>query len=333
MHRILSVLVLGGGLAFLAGEFAPSPSDREEQVAAMTRIVARATILEPDTVPAELPDLRRPIASPAAATATIPPATAPTNTPSIETAALATVTIATPSTTSVAPAPSADIQRRLAREIQTELKRVGCYSGRLDGSWGDRSRSAMTTFMARVNAQLPTTEPDVFLLSLIKGQTNAVCGPTCGSNEVSAGGRCVARTVVADAAHRETPTARTSEPNASPPAAIASVRTDPLPGRMSIGGPVSTGGAPQAVTAAPVEEDLPWQKPVRTPTSSEPKIAALTPQVDTAGPIIKAPPPAPRGVTKVKRSGAAPARPKPVKRRYSSQRSVQNLFLHPLGRM
>ncbi|PPD06161.1 MAG: hypothetical protein CTY28_14665 [Hyphomicrobium sp.] len=333
MQRILSVLILGGGLAFLAGEFAPSPSDREEQMAAMTRIVARATILEPDTVPAELPDLRRPIASPAAATATIPSASSPpAGAPPTDTAALATVTIATPSTTSIGQTSGADIQRRLAREIQAELKRVGCYSGRLDGSWGDRSRSAMTTFMARVNAQLPTTEPDVFLLSLIKGQTDAVCGPTCSGNEVSEGGRCVARTVVADSAHPETPTARTSEPNTSPPAAIASVRTEPLPGRMSIGGPVSTGGAPQAVTAAPVEEALPWRAPVRAPTGREPKFAALTPQDDSAGPIIKAPP-APRRVTKVRRNWAAPARPKPVKRRYSSQRTVQMLFLHPLGRM
>jgi hypothetical protein len=187
----------------------------------------------------------------------------------------------------------------------------------------------MTTFMARVNAQLPTTEPDVFLLSLIKGQTDAVCGPTCSSNEVSERGRCAARTVVADAAHSEKPNAHTSAPPAAPSKAmaLASVRTEPLPGRMSIGGPVQTGGAPQAVTAAPVEEALPWQAPVL-----EPRIAALTPDI-SSGPILKAPPPAPRRVTKVKRSWAAPARPKPVKRRYTSQRSVQMLFLHPLGRM
>jgi hypothetical protein len=35
----------------------------------------------------------------------------------------------------------------------------------------------------------------------------------------------------------------------------------------------------------------------------------------------------------VKRASAAPARPKPVKRRYGTNRSVQMLFLHPLGRM
>ena len=331
MQRLLSVLVLGGGLAFLAGEYAPSPSDREEQIAAMTRIVARATILEPETVPAEQPGLRRPIASPAAVTTTpVPSTTAP-----LTTAAITPVTVATPATLPVAKSEQgAEIQRRLAREIQAELKRVGCYTGRLDGSWGDRSRSAMLTFMDRVNAQLPTMEPDVFLLSLIKGQTDTVCGPECGRNEVVRNNRCVARTVVADARQPqpfEASDTRGEAPRATQPAAVAAVRGDPLPGRMSIGGPVEQAvPAPQPVTAAPAQETLPWQKPAATPPPPERELAALEPQ-DAAGAAYRAPP-APRRVTKVKRSWVAP-RPKPVKRRYSSQRSVQMLFMHPLGRM
>ncbi len=331
MQRMLSVLVLGGGLAFLAGEYAPSPSDREEQIAAMTRIVARATILEPETVPAEEPGLRRPIASPAAITTTLPPV--PNATAPLDTAALVTVATPVPPPAAV-PAQGADIQRRLAREIQAELKRVGCYTGRLDGTWGDRSRSAMTTFMARVNAQLPTTEPDVFLLSLIKGQKESVCGPECGRNEVVRGGRCVARTVVADARQPmsfEAPDARDTEPRAPQPADVTALRVEPLPGRMSIGGPAPPAvAAAQPVTVAPVEETLPWQEPAATPPLREHELAALIPQ-EAAGSVFKAPP-TPRRVTKVKRSWVAP-RPKPAKRRYSSQRSVQMLFMHPLGRM
>lgn len=344
MQRILAVLIVGGGLAFLAGEYAPSPSDREEQMAAMTRIVARATILEPETVPAELPSLRRPVASPAAVTMALPPS--PTAAPATanETAALPAVVVAAPTPEPViaaapSPTPSADVQRRLAREIQSELKRVGCYSGRLDGSWGDRSRSAMTTFMARVNAQLPTTEPDVFLLSLIKGQTRAVCGPECGPNDVLSGDRCIARAVVADAAKRDADAADrdaaspTTEPRAPQPAVVAAVRTEPLPGRMSIGGPLQSANAanPPVITSETQSETLPWQAPAAVPPASEQRLAALTPaEADSA---IVAAPPAPRRITKVKRTWAAPSRPKPVKRRYSSQRSVQMLFLHPLGRM
>lgn len=334
MQRILSVLVVGGGLAFLAGEYAPSPSDREEQMAAMTRIVARATILEPETVPAELPGLRQPIASPAAVTTALPPSPAPA-TP-VETAALPAVVVAAPTpepAIASAPSltPSGDVQRRLAREIQSELKRVGCYAGRLDGSWGDRSRSAMTTFMARVNAQLPTTEPDVFLLSLIKGQPRAVCGPECGRNEVLSGDRCIARAIVADAVNQGA-ASPTSEPRAQQPVAVAAVRTEPLPGRMSIGGPLQSANAanPPVITSEQ-SETLPWQAKAAAPPAREPRLAALTP-ADTPRPIVAAPP-APRRITKVKRTWAAPSRPKPAKRRYASQRSVQMLFLHPLGRM
>lgn len=324
MQRILSVLVLGGGLAFLAGEYAPTPADREAQVAAMTRIVARATILEPETVPAEQPDLRRPIASPAAQrTALLAPV------PAAPPAAGQAV-IATPAVQPILN-PTADIQRQLAREIQAELKRVGCYTGRIDGSWGSRSRSAMTTFMAEVNAQLPTTEPDVFLLSLIKGQKATVCGLVCERTEVLSGGRCVARTVVADAASPDT-RARASDPAPARPAAVATINADPLPGRMSVGGPVPLANTPPASVAAEApRESLPWQeKPAESQTRQQ-RLAAL-PSDDDAGPIVAAPP-VPRKVTKVKRASAAPARPKPVKRRYGTNRSVQMLFLHPLGRM
>lgn len=345
MQRILSVLVVGGGLAFLAGEYAPSPSDREEQLAAMTRIVARATILEPETVPAELPGLRRPVASPAAVTTALPPSPAPATPPpatEIKTAALPAVVVAAPTTEPAiaaarSPTASGDVQRRLAREIQSELKRVGCYAGRLDGSWGDRSRSAMATFMARVNAQLPTTEPDVFLLSLIKGQTRAVCGPACGHNEVLSGDRCISRAIVADAANQDAGTRDAAPPASVPRAqqseAVAAVRAEPPPGRMSIGGPLQStnGTTPPVITSETQSETLPWQAPEAVPPARAQRLAALTP-ADPSGPIVAAPP-VPRRITKVKRTWAAPARPKPVKRRYTSQRSVQMLFLHPLGRM
>ncbi len=66
----------------------------------------------------------------------------------------------------------------LARDIQRELQRVGCYRGEIDGVWGGASKRAILVFMDRVNAALPTREPDVFILSLLRGQTQAVCGET-----------------------------------------------------------------------------------------------------------------------------------------------------------
>jgi hypothetical protein len=332
MQRIAAVLIMGGGLAFLASLYVPSATDREEQVAAMTRIVARATILEPETVPAELPGLRRPVTSPAAV-ATLPAMPAPTPT------ALAPVEIETrtalpPPAVAERPA-GANIQRRLAREIQAELKRVGCYSGSLDGSWGERSRSAMATFISRVNASLPTTEPDVFLLSLIKGQSSTVCGPACGLNEEAIAGRCVANSVVATAddvtppATAVPPARLKPAPVAPAPVVVAAARPAPLPGRMSIGGPLDSPSPRPPVTG---DEPLPWHAaPARPPVDD---VAALDPEEPRRRPDGSAPPPS-RNTTKVKRTwtGSPPARPKPSKRRKSTTRQVQMLFMHPLGRM
>ena len=43
----------------------------------------------------------------------------------------------------------------LARELQLELRRVGCYGGDLNGVWTPATRKAMKAFTDRVNATLP----------------------------------------------------------------------------------------------------------------------------------------------------------------------------------
>ncbi len=63
MHRVFGLIVLSAGVGFAAYSHAPSSIDREAQVAAITRIVAQGVILEPETVAAEQPGLRKPIVS------------------------------------------------------------------------------------------------------------------------------------------------------------------------------------------------------------------------------------------------------------------------------
>lgn len=359
MHKVVVFLALTGGLAFLVGEHASTPAEREAQVAAITRIVARASILEPEVVPAEQPGLRLPVTSPAAVYSMPLPAqvTAPeTPNPSASTSRVAVaidpaipVTLTSPvtvqGTPDMKPAQAGEtVQRRLAREIQQELKRVGCYSGRLDGNWGEQSRAAMQTFIEHVNASLPTHEPDVFLLSLIKTQAQPVCGPICAPADTASAGRCVARQQVANAEQRH----RQADPAAEAGSqAATAARVDPLPGRMSIGGPAGNNYAavtteapvtadgstspPVAAAGMAAEERLPWAGTTAEPPPSTLRMAALPPG-DSAS-AFEQPPPVVRRTTRVKRGWTAP-RPKPVKRRYSgSTRSVQNLFLHPLGRM
>ena len=86
----------------------------------------------------------------------------------------------------------------LARELQKELRRVGCYDGEIHGAWTTSTKRAMKTFTERVNASLPVEEPDQVLLSLLHGQPDKACGRPCPAGESSAeGGRCVPSPVAA----------------------------------------------------------------------------------------------------------------------------------------
>jgi len=76
----------------------------------------------------------------------------------------------------------------LARELQKELKRVGCYEGEVTGAWSAAARQAMRRFTERVNAKLPVDEPDLVLLKLVQGQPGRVC--TCGTAPAGSSGAC-----------------------------------------------------------------------------------------------------------------------------------------------
>jgi hypothetical protein len=71
----------------------------------------------------------------------------------------------------------------IGRELQKELKRVGCYAGELNGVWTTSTRQAMAAFTDRVNAKLPTNRPDSILLALVRGYSSKVCGTPCPSGQ------------------------------------------------------------------------------------------------------------------------------------------------------
>ncbi len=91
-------------------------------------------------------------------------------------------------------------RQSLARSIQAELKRVGCFDGEADGVWNTPTRNALKTFVERINATLPVNEPDYILLTLLQGHTNRVCGKGCPTGQVLANdGRCQPKVIVAQA--------------------------------------------------------------------------------------------------------------------------------------
>jgi len=67
-------------------------------------------------------------------------------------------------------------QEAMARDIQRELRRVGCFRGDVDGAWGPQSRQAMAAFTSQLKLRIPFEAPDESLLRLVQGQTQKVCG-------------------------------------------------------------------------------------------------------------------------------------------------------------
>ncbi len=95
---------------------------------------------------------------------------------------------------------------RLVRDLQRELKRVGCYSHDIDGEWSPATRRAMKDFTDRVNAVLPVERPDPVHLVLVQSQSDLVCRDGCPPGETLVDGRCLPSPVLAAAAKKVAPT-------------------------------------------------------------------------------------------------------------------------------
>lgn len=132
--------------------------------------------------------------------------------------------------------------------IQRQLRRVGCYWGRIDGSWGYATKDAMKEFIHRVNATLPLDEPDYVQLALIQAQSDEACVACPAGRSLSASGRCVGLPVMAQTVAGTQKEVLPWKANAAPgnaaalllfrpvPTTVAS--TDPVPDRMAPGAPV-----------------------------------------------------------------------------------------------
>jgi hypothetical protein len=169
----------------------------------------------------------------------------------------------------VAPAPKAGVlatdRTQLARELQKELRRVGCYEGEIHGAWTTSTKRAMKTFTERVNASLPVEEPDQVLLSLLHGQPDKACGRPCPTGESSAeGGRCVPSAVAASPRKPPQTTPAPSRDATTPAIGLSATAATPASsqplggGRMGLSGPddedpqpAGLGGPPVAPAALP----------------------------------------------------------------------------------
>jgi hypothetical protein len=134
----------------------------------------------------------------------------------------------------------------LTREIQRQLKRIGCYQGDVSGVWSPAVRQALKTVTDRVNASLPIDQPDPVLLAMVQSQEPGSCTSCPNGQSRVADGRCLPAALVASAGKHQTPTAGTgaksAKAGAAPADGIPAARPEtasppPAEGRMSLAGP------------------------------------------------------------------------------------------------
>jgi len=168
---------------------------------------------------------------------------------------------------SVAPEPKSRMPKdreTIGRQLQKELKRVGCYDGELNGVWTRPTRQAMQTFIDRVNARLPTDEPDSILLALVQAYHDKACGGHCPAGQgLTDKGNCLPNALLARASGaKSTPIAATS-PVGKPTPAITGWTTTavvgtvnppteaaPTGGRAALAGPAVLAAATQTPKVA-----------------------------------------------------------------------------------
>jgi hypothetical protein len=65
--------------------------------------------------------------------------------------------------------------KELARSVQTELRRLGCYRLEVDGDWGGGSSRALADYYRNTRQQIASTEPTVELLGDLFLQSGRIC--------------------------------------------------------------------------------------------------------------------------------------------------------------
>jgi uncharacterized caspase-like protein len=90
--------------------------------------------------------------------------------------------------------PAGPSDRDVARMLQTELKRVGCYQDAVDGDWKSSSRQALDLFNQNATTKLDSSKASLEAVGAVRDTQDRVCPLTCSSGFRAEGDRCVAIT-------------------------------------------------------------------------------------------------------------------------------------------
>src|SRR6185312_12520310 len=85
------------------------------------------------------------------------------------------------------PAPS---QTEITKSVQSELRRVGCYSGSADGDWGEASQRSLSQFNRNAGMKLDVRTANADTLDAIKQKPSRVCPMVCEHGFKADGDRC-----------------------------------------------------------------------------------------------------------------------------------------------
>jgi hypothetical protein len=99
-----------------------------------------------------------------------------------------------PKSVPVIATPPAVSRAALIADIKKELKRVGCYAGRIDDNWATRETKSSVGKFVKYAKLSTSADPSEDFLNAIRGKADRVCPVECGSREIERDGRCIAKT-------------------------------------------------------------------------------------------------------------------------------------------
>ncbi|PSO20628.1 caspase family protein [Bradyrhizobium sp. MOS003] len=105
-------------------------------------------------------------------------------------AAAAPTSTASPSGTNVASLTPATAPADLSRSVQTELGRVGCYSGQADGNWTTSSQRSLSQFNRYAGTKLDVKTASTDALDAVKAKPSRVCPLVCEHGFKADGDKC-----------------------------------------------------------------------------------------------------------------------------------------------
>jgi uncharacterized caspase-like protein len=90
-----------------------------------------------------------------------------------------------------AAAPDQSVLQDIPRLLQSELKRVGCSVGEVNGEWNGPSRKALDSFNRNAGTKFDIKLASLDALDAVRGKTGRVCPLECDSGYRATGDHCV----------------------------------------------------------------------------------------------------------------------------------------------